>query len=153
MNENTRAVTRLIAAACAAASLSACATVTRGTNDHFHVESTPPSATVTTSHGFTCTTPCTMELPRKSEFNVKIKLAGYKDFEMQIVNSMSGQGAAGLAGNVLIGGVIGVGVDALTGATLDLKPNPLIVTLAPEGSSEESRISEPAPAPAPEGGN
>lgn len=150
MTNKLKALLRLSVAACAAASLAACATVTRGTNDHFHVESTPTAATVTTSHGFTCTTPCTMELPRKSEFNVKVALTGYKTFEMQVVNAMSGQGAAGLAGNVLIGGVIGIGVDALTGASLDLKPNPLIVTLAPNDSSEESHISEPA---APAGGN
>ena len=59
MSNNLKALLRLSVAACAAASLAACATVTRGTNDHFHVESTPTAATVTTSHGFTCTTPCT----------------------------------------------------------------------------------------------
>jgi hypothetical protein len=148
MNSFAKAVLRLSAMAVAGLSLTACATVVRGTNDKFHVETTPPAATVTTSHGFTCTSPCTMELPRKSEFDVTIRLAGYKDFNMHIVNAMSGEGAAGLAGNVLIGGVIGVGVDALTGASLDLKPNPLVVDLAPLDSAEESRIAPEATASA-----
>jgi hypothetical protein len=34
-----------------------------------------------------------------------------------------------MAGNVLVGGLIGVGVDAASGATKELKPNPLAVTL------------------------
>lgn len=48
-----------------------------------------------------------------------------------------GNGAAGLAGNVLIGGVIGMGTDVATGATQDHKPNPVhavleLVKKAPE---------------------
>ena len=42
---------------------------------------------------------------------------------------MATAGGAGLAGNVLLGGVIGLGVDAATGAAFDLVPNPLKVTL------------------------
>ena len=38
---------------------------------------------------------------------------------------------AGIAGNVLFGGVIGVGVDLATGSTKELTPNPLRVKLEP----------------------
>ena len=48
-----------------------------------------------------------------------------------------------MAGNVLIGGIIGIGVDAATGATQDLKPNPLHVVL------ESDAPPPPAPPPAP----
>jgi hypothetical protein len=34
-----------------------------------------------------------------------------------------------MAGNVLLGGIIGAGVDVATGAMLDLVPNPLVVKL------------------------
>jgi hypothetical protein len=34
-----------------------------------------------------------------------------------------------MAGNVLVGGILGIGVDAYTGAFNDLAPNPLTVTL------------------------
>lgn len=37
-----------------------------------------------------------------------------------------------MAGNVLVGGIIGAGVDAGTGAMLDLTPNPAHVDLRPE---------------------
>ena len=43
-----------------------------------------------------------------------------------------GAGAAGVAGNVLLGGVIGIGIDAATGASKDLKPNPVEVELEAE---------------------
>jgi hypothetical protein len=34
-----------------------------------------------------------------------------------------------VAGNVLVGGVIGLGVDMVTGASQDLTPNPVTVVL------------------------
>lgn len=37
-----------------------------------------------------------------------------------------------MAGNVLVGGLIGVGVDAASGATKDLRPNPLVLQLVAE---------------------
>jgi hypothetical protein len=38
----------------------------------------------------------------------------------------------GVADNVLVGGVIGLGVNMYTGASQDLVPNPVTVTLEPE---------------------
>ena len=51
-------------------------------------------------------------------------------------------GAAGFAGNLLLGGVIGMGVDAATGPATDHKPNPVIVTMQP---SAPARARPPAP--------
>lgn len=45
--------------------------------------------------------------------------------------NLAGSGAAGFAGNVLLGGVVGMGVDAATGATLEHTPNPVNATLRP----------------------
>tara|TARA_Y100000385_G_scaffold227349_1_gene238218 strand:+ start:390 stop:518 length:129 start_codon:yes stop_codon:yes gene_type:complete len=42
-----------------------------------------------------------------------------------------------MAGNVLIGGVIGAGVDSVTGAAKELSPNPLKIEL--EACSEEDK--------------
>lgn len=114
----------------AALSLSACATVTRGSNDTWTVETTPSGAAVRTSNGFACDqTPCSFKMPRKSEFTVNITKPGYKPWTGQVTHKVSGAGGAGMAGNVLVGGVIGAGVDVATGAMLDLVPNPLTVTL------------------------
>ncbi len=114
-------------------STAACATVTRGTNDTFTVTSSPPGAAVKTSNGYACDqTPCTFKMPRKSDFAVDITKPGYKPWSGHVTNKVANAGAAGMAGNVLVGGLIGVGVDAVTGASLDLTPNPLNVTLEPQ---------------------
>ena len=119
----------IIAAACSA---TACATVTRGSSEAWSVETVPSGATVHTNAGYACdATPCTWKLPRKKEFDVTITKPGYKTFHTQVVHQIAGGGAA-LAGNVILGGLIGIGVDSVTGAALELKPNPLKVTLEPE---------------------
>lgn len=123
------------AALCCAllASTAACATVTRGSSTAWTVNTDPGGAAVKTSNQFACdATPCTFKMPRKSQFSVTITKPGYKTWEGQVTNKVSGAGGAGMAGNVLVGGIIGAGVDVATGAMLDLVPNPLTVKLEPE---------------------
>ena len=60
-----------VALATAALNLAACATITRGTQTDFHVESTPPGASVTTSTGFSCSpTPCTIKKMIRKEAGI-----------------------------------------------------------------------------------
>ena len=133
MNFNTRLAVRAALLACVTLSLGACATVTRGSSQAWTVETTPGGAAVTTTSGFKCdATPCTFKMKRKKEFDVTVTKAGYKPYTASITNQIGGKGGAALAGNVLVGGLIGIGVDAATGASKDLTPNPLIVTLEPE---------------------
>jgi hypothetical protein len=54
---------------------------------------------------------------------------------------VAGAGGAGFLGNALIGGVIGAGVDATSGAMLDLSPNPLNVQLEKDDGPAEMRAS------------
>ncbi|WP_135212360.1 PEGA domain-containing protein [Vitreimonas flagellata] len=122
----------VVLATALAVAVSGCATITRGTNQDFTVESTPSGATVSTSNGFECpATPCTFRMPRKDGFTVDLTLNGYLPARETVTSNMSSGGAAGMAGNVLVGGLIGVGVDATSGALNDLSPNPLQVTLIP----------------------
>jgi hypothetical protein len=44
-----------------------------------------------------------------------------------------------MAGNVLAGGVIGIGVDAYTGAAFDHTPNPVSVSLVPSALPSAQR--------------
>jgi len=121
----------LLGTALAALTLSACASVTRGTTEAFVIETDPPGAHAQLSNGRSCTTPCTMTLPRRSNFTVALTKDGYEDVQANVTNTTSGAGAAGMAGNILVGGIIGVAVDATTGATQDLTPNPLTVRMLP----------------------
>lgn len=52
-----------------------------------------------------------------------------------------------MAGNVLVGGIIGAGVDMGTGAMLDLVPNPINVALEPTGSTPTSAQAVASAAP------
>lgn len=109
-----------------------CATITRGTTEAWTVDSRPQGADVRLSTGEECVTPCTLKLKRKTAFSVEVSKPGYRTVTTDIVSQVAGAGAAGMAGNVLVGGIIGVGVDAASGATKELKPNPLMVELEAE---------------------
>lgn len=138
----------------AATSVSSCATITRGTTEAFSVETVPSGAKVNTSLGLMCEpTPCVIpKVNREAEFTVTIEKEGYITNTYNVTHEMSGGGGAGMAGNVILGGGIGAIVDANTGATQQLVPNPLKVTLEPV--EEESPVVEKpqkvAPAEAPE---
>ena len=121
----------LLAVLAGSLSLGACATVTRGTTEQITFDSTPP-AQMRTSTGLSCpTTPCTLDVSRKSEFIATFSKEGYESQDVMVQTRVAGAGAAGFAGNVLVGGLVGMGVDAATGSTLEHYPNPVKVSLVP----------------------
>ena len=65
-----------------------------------------------------------MKMPRRSEFVARIRKPGYKPVQATVTTKVAGQGSAAMAGNVIVGGLIGAGVDVASGAMLDLTPNP-----------------------------
>jgi hypothetical protein len=124
------------------ATVSGCATVTRGTHEVWTVNSTPPNASVRTSNGRACdATPCSFTMNHRDDFDVTIAKPGYKDWHGHVTHQFSAGGGAALAGNVLVGGLVGLTVDAASGATQKLVPNPLSVTLEPVAAAQAS----PAP--------
>lgn len=146
----------LFAFALCSTMLSACSTVTRGTTTQIQIESEPSGATVTTSLNHQCTTPCTVTVSRKDEFTVHFKLGGYKDQSVFVKTILAPGGMAGFAGNVVLGGVVGMGVDAATGATLMHSPDPVKVVLErigpapktpPKGKQRVAPKAQPAPEP------
>jgi len=113
-----------------AALLSGCATITRGQNDVLLVNTAPADATVTLSTGEECTGPaCSFRLPRRSEIDVTIAHPRCQPQTIHVTHQTASDGSWGMAGNVLVGGIIGLGVDAATGASQDLVPNPVNATL------------------------
>jgi hypothetical protein len=134
----------LLAIIAGSLSMGACATVTRGTTEQITFDSEPPAA-MRTSTGLTCpTTPCTLQVDRKSEFVATFSKDGYASQDIMVQTRVAGSGAAGFAGNVLIGGIIGMGVDAATGSTLEHYPNPVTASLAPLAVSSKYRGRKPA---------
>ncbi len=115
-----------------ALSVSACGTVTRGSNEDVTFNSDPPGAKVLTSTGLVCqATPCTFPISRKQEFIATFELPGHHSQQIEVKTEVSGGGAAGMAGNIVAGGLVGIVVDASTGATLDHTPNPVFATMVP----------------------
>lgn len=115
-----------------------CATITRGTTEVLVIETTPAGADVELSTGARCKSPCSMEMKRKNAVVVDITKDGYEPVRVNVLSQVAGAGAAGMAGNVVFGGIIGAGVDAATGATKQLKPNPVVVTLVPKAANVQA---------------
>ena len=139
-----------------------CASITRGTMDSLVVESDPSGATVEISRkdreftkaeveqntvsdsgAIVGATPSSFRLKREGEYNVVVSKDGYETIKSEVSHSVAGGGAAGMAGNVLLGGVIGAVVDSNTGAMLNLSPNPLKVVLHPVGEADDSGDNTP----------
>ena len=140
---------RLGGALLCAASLAACATVTRGTRQAYVIETDPPGAQVELSTGQSCVTPCALRLKRRPGFTARITREGYEPVEATVASGISGGGAAGMAGNVVLGGLIGAVVDGASGAMNELRPNPLSVRMVPLGGQASAAATEP-PEPEPQ---
>lgn len=135
--------------ALAAASLGGCATVTRGTTNQVQIVSEPSGANARTSLGHQCATPCTVSVSRKDEFSVTVSAPGYEEQRVDVKTQLAGTGAAGFAGNIVAGGVVGMVVDASTGATLEHSPNPVNVTLRPLPPAVTRQAPTPRRSPRP----
>ncbi|MEM8867658.1 MAG: hypothetical protein AAGC73_05275 [Verrucomicrobiota bacterium] len=75
------------------------------------------------------TTPAAFKLKREGEYKVIVSKVGYETVEVDVTHKVAGAGAVGMAGNVILGGAVDAVVDANTGATQDLVPNPVEVIL------------------------
>lgn len=132
---------RIVGIAALCAVVGGCVSVARGTTENISILSTPPGAEATVSGldvPTACMTPCSVVVKRNADISVAFHKEGYAPQTVQLTKEIQSTGAAGFAGNVLIGGLVGMGVDAYTGAATDHKPNPVAVTLEP--------LAPPAPA-------
>ena len=124
--------------------LGGCASVVRGTTETLAFTSTPPGAAVALSDGLACAaTPCFIEVPRKDELAATFSKPGYQPQSVRVTTKVGDSGVVAGAGNIIAGGVIGVGVDALNGANLDHYPNPVDATLQPAPAGPAKRRGSP----------
>ncbi len=138
--EGNTSMLRIIAAACAAVVVGGCATAIRGTTNQVTFASEPSGAVVTTSLGHSCVTPCVIAIERNKPFEATFRKDGFEHAVVAVRTEISREGGTSFAGNILAGGLIGMGVDAASGAALDHTPNPVVGRLA--------AIVPPAPPPA-----
>ena len=143
----------LIAIVLALLVATACTTVTRGSSEAFAIESEPSGAEakVTDARGTTqCATPCSVKVKRRGQLHVVVSKQGFEVVDTHVASSVDGAGAAGMAGNIIIGGLIGAAIDAGSGAMHSHKPNPLHVVLVP--THQVATVAEPTPATESEAG-
>ena len=140
-----------------AALSSACATATRGETEQVVFLSEPPGAKMETTTGLTCTTPCTIEIPRRDTFTAKFSLDGEVE-EVFVDTEVPDEVAGTTAANILLTPIIlipvAVAVDAASGANLNHTPNPVQVRFETllarkedvEGATGEVESAEATPA-------
>ncbi|MBR0777764.1 PEGA domain-containing protein [Bradyrhizobium diazoefficiens] len=137
---------RILGIAALGVMLGSCASVTRGTTENIAISSTPSGAEAVISGleiPTTCTTPCAIVAKRSADISITFQKEGYESQTVQLTKEIPATGAAGFAGNIVAGGLVGMGVDAVTGAALDHKPNPVIVTMQPSQPAARARPAAP----------
>lgn len=103
----------------ATAALSSCATIAHGTRQSIGIASNPSNAAVWLDNAYIGNTPLIAQMSRKDNHFVRIHLEGYLPYEVTFTKRLSGW----VFGNIVFGGVIGIAVDAVSGAIYKLTPD------------------------------
>lgn len=106
--------------------LPGCASIIHGTRQKVAVSTNPPGATVSDGET-TVQTPGSLNLKRNEDYVLTITKPGYETETVKVTHVISGA----VAGNLLAGGLIGWGVDAISGAQWRLEPETITVNLRP----------------------
>jgi hypothetical protein len=106
--------------------LSSCATIVSGSKQNVKFTSNPSAATIYIDEVEVGKTPFEMKLARKSEHQVLIKLEGYQTYQTSLTKKLNGW----FFGNILIGGLIGIIIDPITGAMYNLTPKEINAEMA-----------------------
>ena len=128
-----RPAVRLLAltlAAVTAAGSTGCASIVSGGNERpVDIDTDPPGAAITVNGERYGTTPQKILLDRGEDHLVTLRKSGFEPFEFEVEPELNGW----VFGNIIFGGFIGLGVDALTGAWQAPSPGKVRVRLLPEG--------------------
>lgn len=141
---------RIITIGLLALIISGCASIIHGPTQMVNFMSQPVGATISIDGKEYGKTPRSIELRRKGrkkgdrskkkQFDVKIALDGYFPYEVKLNREMDGW----LLGNLLIGGLIGIIIDASNGSMYKLTPDQVIAQMKSNSTamikSEDDRI-------------
>lgn len=121
--KNKLSITLLIGIAL---STTSCATIITGTKDKITFNTTPEGAKVIHKGIEKCTTPCTAEIPRSlSKQMVTFEKEGFISKEVKLTKTFNPVALV----NILLGGVIGLGIDTATGSLTKYSPKEYKVEL------------------------
>jgi hypothetical protein len=115
--------------------MAGCGTIAHGTSQNIACTTTPAGATVKSSDGTTCTTPCTFTLKRKKDEHLTIEREGYETATFSVHSILSASSAA--ANVLLAGGLVCWGIDIASGGGYRLVPDQVDVELKPVEENEK----------------
>lgn len=108
--------------------LSGCGLIFNGTRQTVQVQSTPSATKVSTTPAtMDYTTPSTINLERRTSYSLRFEKEGYSPATFALQSRVR---AGIVIADVILGGVIGVVIDATTGAWSKLVPGTVTVSLA-----------------------
>lgn len=105
-----------------------CASIINTSRQYVPITTNPAGATVTLNGKDFGKTPTGINMKRKNNDHLlKFTLDGYEPSETSLARVVDGW----IIGNILFGGLIGLGIDALSGGMYHLNPNRVDITLKP----------------------
>ncbi len=114
-----------------------CASIVKGTTQPIPVSSDPTGADVKLDGNKVGQTPMSVEVKRKTDHLLTLEKAGYQSESVAITRNVGGA----VFGNILAGGLVGWGVDAISGAQYNLTPATINIALK---ASTPAAAAEPA---------
>jgi hypothetical protein len=121
-----------------------CSSIINGRSQQVTVTSDPSGASFTVNGEQELKTPAVFKLKRKNDHIIVFDNPGYQQERTVLKHMVSGW----VAGNIFLGGPIGLGVDAMTGGMYQIVPDALHMRLHPVApntlQSSIKKIEEPA---------
>ncbi len=125
--------------------LSGCATIMTGSTQKVPVSSNPSGAVAKVDGGMAAVTPTIFNLERKTDHTIEISKEGYRTAQVILRHTLSGA----TAGNILVGGIIGIAVDGCSGAMFKLVPERVDVNLETAGQQSPAETPKVIEVPKP----
>lgn len=116
---------RLLALVMVCCMLASCGTIVNGSKQSVYVNSTPAGAAVMVDGEQRGVTPCELQLERGKAYELTLDKKGYKPASAYVRREPSGW----VCGNVFLGGIIGILVDAGSGGLWKLEPEHVNVAM------------------------
>jgi len=115
-----------------------CATLMSGKTQNITFDSEPKGATVSINDVAMGKTPLTLKLNKKDNLAFKFEKEGYKTYKKQMETRID----PWAWGNIILGGLIGFGIDYMTGALYEYESNRYFTTLLPRESEDVLKLRE-----------
>ena len=117
-----------------------CASIINGTTQDIQISTNPDNAEIWIDGANYGKTPSRVTLKRKSSYLISLKKEGHKETSVKIEGKVS----SWIIGNIIFGGIIGCGIDFISGGAYELYPELLSINLTKLAALDGQSIEIPA---------